>query len=240
MTPQFRSCLVLLVIAITILSTPSLDRSAIEAQAPRPAASKNGARAELDQGRALLRRSQADQALGHLDSALQLYQQAGNPEGKAAANDALGDLYATQGQYQAALGYYQEAQKSFRDGNKPSNASIETAKIADVHMRMGNADAARQAFAEIDSRRQNSRGVAGGAAASGAGSGSTSSSCLRYWRVLVGIGRSRSRWRIRSLGRRRRWSSRNRQCRRHCGWSTCLRRVEPAATGFSGCRSKDA
>jgi hypothetical protein len=90
MTPQFRCCLVLLVIAITILSTPSLDRSAIEAQAPRTAASKNGARAELDQGRALLRRSQADQALGHLDSALQLYQQAGNPEGKAAANDASG------------------------------------------------------------------------------------------------------------------------------------------------------
>jgi CHAT domain-containing protein len=177
MTPQFRCCLVLLVIAITILSTPSLDRSAIEAQAPRPTAQqKNGARAELDQGRALLRRSQADQALSHLDSALQLYQQAGNPEGKAAANDALGDLYATQGQYQTALTYYQEAQKSFRDANKPSNAGIETAKIADVHMRMGNTDAARQAFAEMDSRRKNSGGAAGSGAGEGSASGTASGS----------------------------------------------------------------
>src|SRR5215471_6810353 len=125
MTPLLRRCLVLLVIALTVLGTTHLQRSRTEAQAQRSmTSSKNGARAELDQGRALLRRSQADQALGHLDSALQLYQQAGNPEGKAAANDALGDLYATQGQYQTALSYYQEAQKGFRDSNKNSNASI--------------------------------------------------------------------------------------------------------------------
>jgi CHAT domain-containing protein len=69
--------------------------------------------AALSRGRALLRQGHADQALGYLETALQLYTQTNNPRGIAATEDALGDLYLIQGQNTVALAHYQKAYQSF-------------------------------------------------------------------------------------------------------------------------------
>lgn len=69
--------------------------------------------ASLDRGRTLLRQGHADQALGYLETALNAYTQANNSRGIAAAEDALGDLYMIQGQYQVALDHFQKAYQAF-------------------------------------------------------------------------------------------------------------------------------
>src|SRR6266550_3373844 len=59
--------------------------------------------AALQQGRRLLKLGKADQALGQLQTALNLYTTAKNNGGMAAAHNELGDLYLRQGQYNVAL-----------------------------------------------------------------------------------------------------------------------------------------
>jgi CHAT domain-containing protein/tetratricopeptide (TPR) repeat protein len=78
----------------------------IEPQANDPATA-------LSRGRTMLRQGHADQALGNLETALNLYTQANNPRGIAATEDALGDLYMIQGQYKVALDHFQKAYQSF-------------------------------------------------------------------------------------------------------------------------------
>ncbi|MCA1558578.1 MAG: tetratricopeptide repeat protein, partial [Acidobacteria bacterium] len=56
-------------------------------------------KASLDQGRKLLKRGKADQALGLLEQALKGFQAASDQKGVAVTEDALGDLYNRQGQY---------------------------------------------------------------------------------------------------------------------------------------------
>ena len=63
----------------------------------------------LQEGRRLLKRGKADQALGQLQTALDLYTAAKNRKGIAAAHNELGDLYLRQGQNKTALDHYQQA-----------------------------------------------------------------------------------------------------------------------------------
>ena len=63
----------------------------------------------LQEGRRLLKRGKADQALGQLQTALDLYTAAKNRKGMAAAHNELGDLYLRQGQNKTALDHYQQA-----------------------------------------------------------------------------------------------------------------------------------
>ena len=63
----------------------------------------------LKQGKQLLKRGHADQALGYLENALQLYTAAKNKRGIASAHNELGDLYLRQGQDKIALEHYQKA-----------------------------------------------------------------------------------------------------------------------------------
>ena len=63
----------------------------------------------LQEGRRLLKRGKADQALGQLQTALNLYTAAKNRKGIAAAHNELGDLYLHQGQTKTALEHYQQA-----------------------------------------------------------------------------------------------------------------------------------
>ena len=65
--------------------------------------------AALNEGRRLLKRGKADQALGQLQTALNLYTTANNRKGIAAAHNELGDLYLRQGQNKTALAHYQQA-----------------------------------------------------------------------------------------------------------------------------------
>jgi CHAT domain-containing protein len=63
----------------------------------------------LQEGRRLLKRGKADQALVQLQTALNLYTSANNRKGIAAAQNELGDLYLRQGQNKTALEHYQRA-----------------------------------------------------------------------------------------------------------------------------------
>ena len=67
----------------------------------------------LHEGRRLLKRGRADQALVQLRNALNLYTAAKNSSGIAAAHNELGDLYLRQGQYPVALENYQKALDGF-------------------------------------------------------------------------------------------------------------------------------
>ena len=67
----------------------------------------------LTRGRALLKQGHADQALGYLETALNLFTQSSNRRGIAAAEDGLGDLYMIQGQYKVALDHYQKSYQAF-------------------------------------------------------------------------------------------------------------------------------
>src|SRR5712691_9066065 len=105
--------LLTLLLLMTILGAPlrlparasdfrDLSLSANEPQQSDPAAA-------LSRGRTMLRQGHADQALGNLQTALNLYTQANNSRGIAATEDALGDLYMIQGQYPVALDHFQKA-----------------------------------------------------------------------------------------------------------------------------------
>jgi len=63
----------------------------------------------LHEGRRLLKRGKADQALVQLQTALTLYTTSNNKSGQAAAHKELGDLYLRQGQDKTALEHYQKA-----------------------------------------------------------------------------------------------------------------------------------
>ena len=113
------------------------------------------------QGRDLLRRNRADQAMPLLEAALEAYRQGGDQLGTAAVLDALGDIYARQGQYESALQQYTAAQKIFADklaqGSSPkqkdaatlANRALLLAKIAETNYLAGNLDAARAAFVQV-------------------------------------------------------------------------------------------
>jgi CHAT domain-containing protein len=137
----------------------------------------DGAGAALREGRRLLKRGRADQALIQLRNALNLYTAAKNNSGVAAAHNELGDLYLRQGQYQVALDNYQKALDGFlvfekKDavnsavanaaaaqagaagaaeglGDNSFNANLMLAKIGDVNFRLGKIEEARAAYGRM-------------------------------------------------------------------------------------------
>jgi CHAT domain-containing protein len=133
--------------------------------------------AALQEGRRLLKRGKADQALGQLQTALKLYTATKNNHGIAAANNELGDLYLRQGQYNVALDYYKRALEGFIQGDKRNaeavaaasvvdsrlananiaddkfNANLMLAKIGDVNFRRGQLAAASSAYAQMQVKK---------------------------------------------------------------------------------------
>ncbi len=120
------------------------------------------ASAALREGRRLLKRGRADQALIQLRNALNLYTAAKNSSGMAAAHNELGDLYLRQGQYPVALENYQKALDGFLNfekkdvvgaavglGDDKFNANLMLAKIGDVNFRLGKDAEARAAYGRM-------------------------------------------------------------------------------------------
>lgn len=118
--------------------------------------------AALREGRRLLKRGRADQALIQLRNALNLYTAAKNSSGMAAAHNELGDLYLRQGQYPVALENYEKALDGFlafekKDvvnaavglGDDKFNANLMLAKIGDVNFRLGKTNEARAAYSRM-------------------------------------------------------------------------------------------
>jgi CHAT domain-containing protein len=77
---------------------------------PAAAATQSaGASSEREQGRVLLRRGRAAEALVHLERALQAFRQTGDRTGEASTQDLLGELYERQGRYDLAFQHYKAA-----------------------------------------------------------------------------------------------------------------------------------
>ena len=126
----------------------------------QPVQQTDQAAAALREGRRLLKRGRADQALIQLRNALNLYTAAKNNSGIALAHNELGDLYLRQGQYPVALDNYQKALDGFLAfdpqkaavnaavglGDDKFNANLMLAKIGDVNFRLGKTLDARVAY----------------------------------------------------------------------------------------------
>lgn len=123
----------------------------------------DSAGAALREGRRLLKRGRADQALIQLRNALSLYTSAKNNSGIAATHNEIGDLYLRQGQYQVALDNYQKALDGFMAfdpakeaanavvglGDDKYNANLMLAKIGDVNYRLGKIGDAQAAYGRM-------------------------------------------------------------------------------------------
>lgn len=107
------------------------------------------AAAELRQGRQLLKRGKADQALGHLQTALKLYTDAKNNRGVASAHNELGDLYLRQGQDKVALDHYQKAYEALAGVVTQEKANEAAASSAASRMAGANAGVAAETAASI-------------------------------------------------------------------------------------------
>ena len=86
---------------------PFFSRSSAAASHSAPQTDQAGS--ALQQGRKLLKRGQTAEALGHLQTALNLYTTSKNARGIGAAHNELGDLYLRQGQHKVALEHFQKA-----------------------------------------------------------------------------------------------------------------------------------
>src|ERR1043166_6528803 len=80
----------------------------------------------LSQGRTLLKRGHADQALVQLQTALRLFTSANNASGMAASHNELVYLYLRQGQYSVALDHYQKAFDGFVNVKPPDTQAAST------------------------------------------------------------------------------------------------------------------
>ncbi|HZI88019.1 MAG TPA: tetratricopeptide repeat protein, partial [Pyrinomonadaceae bacterium] len=123
----------------------------------------DSASAALHEGRRLLKRGKSDQALGKLQTALNLYTTAKNNRGIAAAHNELGDLYLRQGQYTVALDHYKKAFEGFLGATQKQdvvtaavgladdqfNANLMLAKIGDINFRLGRIPEASAAYNQM-------------------------------------------------------------------------------------------
>jgi CHAT domain-containing protein/tetratricopeptide (TPR) repeat protein len=128
--------------------------SALESSPPSYARStapllQGDAKAQLDQARKLLKRGNAEQALGLLEKALKAFEGANDQKGVAIARDALGDLYSRQGQYPVALDHYQKARSAYSSNSDAYNANLMLAKVGDMYFRSGNVSEARNAYSQM-------------------------------------------------------------------------------------------
>src|SRR5215218_8406735 len=95
----------------------SLMLGAAGASARRSESPKaEGAGAERDRGRELLRLGRAAEALVHLENALKAFKQSGDRSGEASTRDLLGELYERQGRYDLAQEHYTIAQNLYAAG----------------------------------------------------------------------------------------------------------------------------
>jgi CHAT domain-containing protein len=160
-----------LVIAVALSTAPfNAARGATE---PQQQQSGTQATDALRQGRALLKRGRADQALPLLEQALKLYAAANDARGQAAAHDALGDLYVRQGQYARALDHFKQAREKFAEaqaksskaskvagfGDNSFNSDLMLAKIGETYFRAGDIAQSGAAYTSMQVKKPNTSPV---------------------------------------------------------------------------------
>ncbi|HEX6183522.1 MAG TPA: CHAT domain-containing tetratricopeptide repeat protein [Pyrinomonadaceae bacterium] len=167
------SSLALALVASLVLSGGRVTRVAAAPQT-------SGASSEREQGRTLLRRGRAAEALVHLENALKAFKQSGNKSGEASTQDLLGELFERQGRYDLAQQHYVTAQNlyaaSVKRGKSPAvpggklqeaskavstatelsneenvyNARLLIAKVGHMLYRRGNFAGARAEYMKIN------------------------------------------------------------------------------------------
>ncbi len=168
----FTRTLVLLLAAVLLCAPLTMA-----AQPPRPGTGPVAQQVDfitaLRQGRALLKRGKADQALPLLETALKLATEANHPREMAAAHDTLGDLYTRQGQYETALTHYQKAREGFQAtatqeaplkrvvgiGDSAYNSDLMLAKIGDTNIRMSKFTEAAGNFNQMQVQKPDTSGL---------------------------------------------------------------------------------
>lgn len=101
-------------VLITSLALGAVGASASILQNPKA----EGAGAERDRGRELLRLGHAGEALVHLENALKAFRASGDRAGEASTRDLLGELYEQQGRYDLAQEHYTTAQTLYAAGSQ--------------------------------------------------------------------------------------------------------------------------
>ncbi len=111
----FTGCLAsALVASLTFAGVVSSNSRAVAA------VQAGGAKDERDEGRKLLHRGRAAEALVRLENALKAFRQAGDVPGQASTHDLIGELYERQGRYDLAERRYQEAYELYAALVKPA------------------------------------------------------------------------------------------------------------------------
>ncbi|HVG31107.1 MAG TPA: CHAT domain-containing tetratricopeptide repeat protein [Pyrinomonadaceae bacterium] len=138
--------------AAAALFAATVGQSLLTGSARAADANASAAQAEaaLVEGRSLLRRNRAAEALPRLESALALFTQAGDTSGAAAARDQIGDIFQRYGQYQTALDNYRGAYDAFCGRREQANANLMLVKIGETGYLAGDTEAARAAFARMN------------------------------------------------------------------------------------------
>jgi CHAT domain-containing protein len=95
-----------------------------------PQTQGGSASAEREEGRALLHRGRAAEALIHLERALNAFKSSGDRSGEASTHDLLGELYERQGRYDTALENYRAAYDLYAAGSVGSTGSNISSKAA--------------------------------------------------------------------------------------------------------------
>ena len=106
-----------------------------------PQSQGGSAAAEREEGRALLHRGRAAEALIHLERALKSFRSSGDKSGEASTRDLLGELYERQGRYDSALENYRAAFDLYAAGSTGSAAGNISSKAADKISRSAGAAA---------------------------------------------------------------------------------------------------
>jgi CHAT domain-containing protein/tetratricopeptide (TPR) repeat protein len=170
MNTKTRTTLISLACAVALTVASLAPRRALASPDPQQVVQATDA---LRQGRALLKRGRADQALPLLETALRLYTEASAPRGEAAAHDALGDLYARQGQYARALDHFKKARENFIEAETKGNAvkkaagfsdnsfnsDLMLAKVGETLFRMGDVQQSGAAYAQMQVKKPNTGAV---------------------------------------------------------------------------------
>jgi CHAT domain-containing protein len=176
-----RALAFLLVVSMFLCAVPSGGSRALASvsastlsttPAPPDTQQAGDATSEREQGRALLHRGKAAEALIHLERALKAFQQSGSKSGEASTRDLLGELYERQGRYDVALENYQAAHDLYvaaaAGGKVPPqaaalaaltteesayNAQLMLAKIGNMFYRQGDSARARATFSRMSVKK---------------------------------------------------------------------------------------
>jgi CHAT domain-containing protein/tetratricopeptide (TPR) repeat protein len=115
-------------LALVLVTSLALGGARVARAAPPQSA---GASSEREQGRALLRRGRAAEALVHLERALKGFQQTNDRSGEASTQDLLGELYDRQGRYDLAFQHYKAALELY-DAATDSGGKVPTAQAGRI------------------------------------------------------------------------------------------------------------